>query len=128
MNNFLGLIVGDRGNLILEINKTNNYVGTGDDKWCTISLELIKSNINFSIFGEFITNYEIKEIVNNLRKVLDNQINEPVVLETLESYINFIFNKDSVRLIINFYPSLDFYSLYLDKTNIKQLIEYLNNL
>ena len=28
MNNFLGLIVSDGWNLILEINKTNNYVGT----------------------------------------------------------------------------------------------------
>ena len=28
MDNCLGLIVGDGRNLILEINKTNNYVGT----------------------------------------------------------------------------------------------------
>jgi len=126
MNNFLGLIVGDGRNLILEINKTNNYVGTKEEKWCTISLELISSNLNFSIGGELITDYEIKEIANNLNKVLGNQINETIVFETLESYFNFIFNEDNVRININLYPSLDSYSLYLDKSNIKKLLEYLN--
>jgi len=126
MNNFLGLIVGDGRNLILEINKTNNYVGTKEEKWCTISLELISSNLNFSIGGELITDYEIKEIANNLNKVLENQINETIVFETLESYFNFIFNEDNVRININLYPSLDSYSLYLDKSNIKKLLEYLN--
>jgi len=126
MNNFLGLIVGDGRNLILEINKTNNYVGTKEEKWCTISLELISSNLNFSIGGELITDYEIKEIANNLNKVLENQINETIVFETFESYFNFIFNEDNVRININLYPSLDSYSLYLDKSNIKKLLEYLN--
>lgn len=32
MNNFLGLTVGDGRNLILEINKTDNYVGTNEEK------------------------------------------------------------------------------------------------
>lgn len=32
MNNWLGLIVGDGRNLILEILKTNNYVGTNEEK------------------------------------------------------------------------------------------------
>ena len=35
MDNLLGLIVGDGRNFILEINKTNNYVGTTEEKWCT---------------------------------------------------------------------------------------------
>lgn len=128
MNNWLGLIVGNGGNLILEINKTNNYVGIKEEKWCTISLELISPNINFKINGELITDYEIKEIANNLKKILENQINETIVFETLESYFNFSFNKDNARININFYPSLDSYSLYLDKFNIKQLLEYLNKL
>ena len=128
MNNWIGLIVGNGGNLILEINKTNNYVGTNEEKWCTISLELISPNINFKINGELITDYEIKEITNNLKKILENQINETIVFETLESYFNFSFNKDNARININFYPSLDSYSLYLDKFNIKQLLEYLNKL
>ena len=127
MNNWLGLIVGDGRNLIIEINKTNNYVGIKEEKWCTISLELISSNINFKVGGELITDYEIKEIANNLKKVLENQINETIVFETLESYFNFNFNEDSVRININFYPSSDSYSLYLDKFNIKKLLEYLNN-
>lgn len=126
MNNFLGLIVSDGRNLILEINKTDNYVGINEEKWCTISLELISSNVNFKTGGELITDYEIKEIANNLNKVLENQINETIVFETLESYFNFIFNKDNVIININFYPSLDSYSLYLDKFNIKKLLEYLN--
>lgn len=126
MNNCLGLIVGDGRNLILEIKKTNNYVGTTEEKWCNISLELISSNINFTIGGELITDYEIKEITNNLKKVLEKQNNETIVFETLESYFNFIFNEDNVRININFYPSLDSYSLYLDKFNIKKLLEYLN--
>ena len=126
MNNFLGLIVSDGWNLILEINKTNNYVGIKEEKWCTISLELISSNLNFSTGGELITDYEIKEIANNIKKVLENQINETIVFETLESYFNFIFNEDNVRININLYPSLDSYSLYLDKYNIKKLLEYLN--
>ena len=92
MNNWIGLIVGNNGNLILEINKTNNYVGTNEEKWCTISLELISPNINFKINGELITDYEIKEIANNLKKILENQINETIVFETLESYFNFSFN------------------------------------
>ena len=128
MNNWIGLIVGNGGNLILEINKTNNYVGTNEEKWCTILLELISPNINFKINGELITDYEIKEITNNLKKILENQINETIVFETLESYFNFSFNKDNARININFYPSLDSYSLYLDKFNIKQLLEYLNKL
>ena len=53
-------------------------------------------------------------------------MNEAIVFETLESYFKFVFNKDNVRIIINFYPSLDYYSLYLDKYNIKKLLEYLN--
>ena len=126
MDNLLGLIVGDGRNFILEINKTNNYVGTNEEKWCTISLELISSNLNYKIGGELITDYEIKEIANNLKKVLENQMNEAIVFETLESYFKFVFNKDNVRIIINFYPSLDYYSLYLDKYNIKKLLEYLN--
>ena len=126
MNNCLGLIVGDGRNLILEINKTDNYVGTNEDKWCTISFELISSNVNFSIAGEFITDYEIKEIGDNLKKVLDNQINETIDLDTLESYFNFKFNKDNVIININFYPSLDSYSLYLNKYNIEKLLEYLS--
>ena len=36
------------------------YVGTNEEKWCTISLELISPNINFKINGELITDYEIK--------------------------------------------------------------------
>ena len=126
MNNFLGLIVGDGRNLILEINKTDKFVGTNEEKWCTISLELISENLNFSIGGEIITDYEIKEIANNIKKVLENQISETIVFETLESYLIFIFNEDNVRININFYSSLDFYSLYLDKYNIKKLLEYLN--
>lgn len=126
MNNFLGLIVSDGRNLILEINKTDNYVGINEERWCTISLELISSNVNFKTGGELITDYEIKEIANNLNKVLENQINETIVFETLESYFNFLFNKDNVIININFYPSLDSYSLYLDKFNIKKLLEYLN--
>ena len=126
MDNCLGLIVSDGRNLILEIKKTNNYVGTTEEKWCTISLELISSNLNFKIGGELITDYEIKEITNNLKKVLENQNNETIVFETLESYFNFIFNEENVRININFYPSLDSYSLYLDKFNIKKLLEYLN--
>ena len=31
MNNFLGLIVSDGRNLILEINKTDNYVGINEE-------------------------------------------------------------------------------------------------
>ena len=126
MNNFLGLIVSDGRNLILEINKTDNYVGINEERWCTISLELISLNVNFKTGGELITDYEIKEIANNLNKVLENQINETIVFETFESYFNFIFNKDNVIININFYPSLDSYSLYLDKFNIKKLLEYLN--
>lgn len=128
IDNWLGLIVGNGRNLILEIKKTNNYVGTTEEKWCAFSLELISSSVNFSIGGELITDYEIKEIADNLKKVLENQIEETVVFETLESYFNFIFNKDNIRININFYPSSDSYSLYLDKFNIKKLLEYLNNI
>lgn len=128
MNNFLGLIVGDGRNLILEINKTDKNASTNEEKWCTISLELISENLNFSIGGEIITDYEIKEIANNIKKVLDNKISETIVFETLESYLTFIFNEDNVRININFYSSLDFYSLYLNKNNIKKLLEYLNSI
>ena len=125
MNDYLGLIYDGR-NLILEINKTNNYVGTTEEKWCTISLELISPNINFKIGGELITDYEIKEITNNLKKVLENKIKKPIFFKTLEPYFNFNFNKDNIRININFYPSSDSYSLYLDKYNVKKLLEYLN--
>ena len=125
MNDYLGLIYDGR-NLILEINKSNNCVGTTEEKWCTISLELISPNINFKIGGELITDYEIKEITNNLKKVLENKINKPIFFKTLEPYFNFNFNKDNIRININFYPSSDSYSLYLDKYNVKKLLEYLN--
>ena len=128
MNNWLGLRVGNEGNLILEIKKTNSYVGNGEEKWCILSLEIKNSNINLSITGEIITDYEIKEIANNLKKVLENQINQTIVFDTLEPYFNFIFNKDNVRVNINFNSSNDYYSLYLDKFNIKQLLEYLNKI
>ena len=125
MKDYLGLIY-DGKNLILEINKTNNYVGTTEEKWCTISLELISQNINFKIGGELITDYEIKEITNNLKNVLENKIKKPIFFKTLEPYLNFNFNKDNIRININFYPSSDSYSLYLDKYNVKKLLEYLN--
>lgn len=128
MDNWLGLIIGNSRNLILEINKTNNYTGTTEEKWCIISLEIISEDIKLSIAGELITDYEIKEITNNLKKVLDNQIKETIVFETLEPYFIFNFNKDNIRININFYPSPESFSLYLDKFNIKKLLEYLEKL
>lgn len=126
MNNWLGLRTSNEGNIILEINKTNNNVGGGEEKWCILSIELKNKHVNFSLAGEIITDYEIKEISNNLKKVLDGEIEETVVFETLEPYQKYVFNKDNVRININFGLSKDFYSLYLDKYNIKALYEYLN--
>ena len=127
MNKWLGLRTGDEGNLILEINKTDKFAGAGEEKWCTISLELKNKHMDLSIAGEIITDYEIKEIASNLKKLLDNKIEKTIVFETLEPYFKFIFNKDNVRININFDSSNDYYSLYLDKFNIKQLTEYLSN-
>ena len=128
MNKWLVLRVGDEGNLFLEISKTNRFTGTTDEKWCTLSLEIKNPHMDLTIAGEIITDYEIKEIVSNLRKVLDNKFDQTIVFETLEPYLKFIFNKDNVRININFDLSNDYYSLYLDKYNIKQLLEYLNNI
>jgi len=128
MNTWLGLRVGNGGNLYLEINKTTKIVGIGEEKWCTLLLELKNKHINLSISGEIITDYEIKEINNNLKNILNNQIEETTIFETLEPYLKFIFNKNNVRINIMFDSSNDYYSLYLDKFNIKQLTEYLDNI
>lgn len=128
INKWLGLRTGGEGNLILEINKTDKIVGAGEEKWCTISLEIKNKHIDLSIAGEIITDYEIKEITNNLKKLLDNKIEQTIVFETLEPYFKFIFNEDNVRINVNFDSSNDYFSLYLDKFNIKQLAEYLSNI
>ena len=127
MNKCLGLRIGSEGNLFLEINKTNNIVGTSTEKWCLLLLQIKNPYINLSIEGEIITDYELNKILNNLEKILDNKIDETIVFDTLEPYFKFIFNNDKARININFDNSNDYYSLFLDKFNIKKLIEYLSN-
>jgi len=128
MKKWLGLRVNGVGDLYLEISATNlNGEITAD--FYNILLEIKSQNLSLTTKdGKLITVYELKEIVENLKKVLDNKIEDTIIVKTTGEYFSFIFNNDNVRIKINFGPSNDFYSLYLDKHNVKLLYDYLTSI
>ena len=86
MNNWLGLRIGNEGSLFLEINKTENKVGTGEEKWCILTLEIKNSHVNLSTGGEIITDYEIKKIVDNLKKIWEINRNEDLFKTEIDEF------------------------------------------
>ena len=128
MNKLLGLRIGGQGELFLDIKPTDNFVGSTEDKWCNISLEIKNKHLELSTGGEILSTYEIKEVIDGLEKILTDKIKDTFVLETTEPYLVFIFNKDHLLIKIMFDSSKDYYCTYIDKYNIKKIYDYLLNI
>ena len=127
MIDFLGLRTQGGGEVFLDIKETGNAAGITDD-WYELFLQVRNNHVDLSLAGEIITTSEIKIIIDNLKKTLNNEITETIYMETIEPFLKFEFNKEKLIIKIFFQYTEDYYCLHLDKYNIKKLYEYLSNL
>ena len=49
MDNFFGMRLGENNELFINISKTESIVGSQDEVWCNISLEIKNVYVNLSL-------------------------------------------------------------------------------
>lgn len=125
MNKWLGLKVGNFSELFLVIDKTNNLVGVNDSYWCSVTMDIRNNHVSLMVYGDILTSFEVNEIKKNMKLILDKKNLESFELKTIEDRLNFIFHEDSIDLKIRMDNSNDYYNLYLNSNDIKNIYDYL---
>ena len=126
--NFIGLRVSEETELLLEIRKNiNSPVSSNGDYWCYVDITIRNHNFEIRDAGELITYYELTDVNNSLKDIINNKVVETTEVEIIEPDLDFIVNKSSLDLRLNI-NDLEFYNVRIQGDNLAKLSKFIDEL
>lgn len=123
----------------LSINRAYKDREAKDDRWCKVTLRIENEYIHYKIDNkEVLIEYEIENLIRELYKLLNGELEEDSKMEFCEPDLEFILSPSNavpsnvlVDMRINFFEdgvlSANFYNLCLARDQIELILIYLNN-